>query len=258
MPLVKKIQHSDILVIAITGYGNKLNFPVDQFFIKAKLDDASRIVIIDKSKLQTLGGLLPEFPSFFDLVDHLKKIIMTTPHKQLIITGTSGGAHTALLLGHLLKANEVVAFAPYPYLSISEAKKMKDPALRSMRRVLDKLDLLPNQVKKFLDLKNVLLDWNEVTQYYIHVSHYNKLDYQRATYLGGLPNVNIISHPYREHAVASMLGKDSKLSNCFNFPYVKIYRHGDLILHLKNIIIIPARAFKSAMIFAVTKMRAIM
>jgi len=233
--LVKEIYNSNTLVIAATGYGNKLNLKVNLFFKKSGLNNSSKIVITDKSKLQTLGGLPPGFPTFFDLLDYLQEQISKIPHNQLIITGTSGGAHTALLLGHLLKADEVVAFSPYPYLSIKELKRMGDPALQSMWRVVEKLDALPVQVKNLFDLMNTLSNWNKVTQYYVHISRYNSWDYRRAMYLSSLPNVSVIPHPYKEHAIASMLSHDDKLAACFVSPYKNKFYLRDIIRHLANL-----------------------
>ena len=232
MTLVKEVHDSDTFVIAATGYGNKLNIPVDQFFSESGLTDASKIIISDKSKLQTLGGLPPEFPTFFDLFDYLQDQVSKIPYSQLVITGTSGGAHTALLLGHMLKADKVVVFSPYPYLSLSECKRMGDPALISMRRVLAKLDALPDKAKSLFDLRNILSNWNNVTQYYVHVSRYNTWDYRRVMYLRSMPSVNIISHPYKEHAIASMLSHDNELADCFVFPYKQSFSLQDLKRHL--------------------------
>lgn len=219
MAVVEKLNGADTLVIAITGYALKLNLPVNEFMSKAGLEHASKIVINDESKLQTLNGLQPEYPTFESLVNYLTNIIQINKFKSVIVTGTSGGGHPALLLGHLLKANYVVVFSPYPYLSISEFKKQKDPALQSMSKVIEMFDSLPLDAKKHLDLGNVLKDWNGVTQYYIHVSRYHKWDCKRAKYLQGVPGVSINSHPFSTHAIAASLASEKFLNNCFKFPY---------------------------------------
>ena len=230
MPLKKEINDSDILVIAATGYTNKLNIPVPQFFKSSGLEGASRIILIDPSKLKTLAGLPPDFDSFAQLLEYLEDCVASIKHKTLIVTGTSGGAHTALLLGHLLKADYVVSFSPYPYLTINEFKRMNDPALESMRRIIYEFDKLPMEAKQYLDLKDVLCTWNKKTEYYVHVSRYNKWDYKRAVCLKKLPGVKVIGHPYTEHAVASMLYKDDKLAACFSFPYSSHYGVAEMAL----------------------------
>jgi hypothetical protein len=181
--------------------------------------DVSKIIIRDSSLLKTLGGLPPDFATFNDFLDHLKGIIASHPHKKLYVTGTSGGGHPALLLGHLLKADKVVAFAPYPYLSSEVGEQRNDPAIHSMKRMIARFQKLPNDVKPYFDLADVLVNWNGKTEYFVHVSRDNEADYTRAQYLQGLPKVEIVSHPYKEHAISVKLSNSGTLKDCFKFPY---------------------------------------
>lgn len=215
MLINRELTDSDTLIIAFTGYANKLHLPVDKFFVKAGLKPHNKIIICDKSKKQTLGGLPPRLPTFFDIVEYLEKEIDFISPKNLIITGTSGGGHPAILYGHLLKADKVVAFSPYPYLSIETATKMKDPALQSFKRILDIFDQLPEKEKDLLDLKNILKDWNQKTSYYLHVSKGHEWDHKRSMYMNDCPGVEIIKHPYKIHSIASALAKDNLLSKYF-------------------------------------------
>ncbi|QTR49252.1 alpha/beta hydrolase family protein [Candidatus Thiothrix anitrata] len=215
MSIIKEICDSNTLIIAFTGYANKLNIPVNAFFLKSDLVSASKLIVFDESKRKTLGGLPPEHPTFFDVLNHLKNEIKSISANKIIITGTSGGGHSALLYGHLLQADKVVAFSPYPYVSIKTATLMQDPALHTMKKVLDLFDELPKQEKEFLDLKEVLATWNGKTEYFIHVAKDNEWDLKRALYLQGTPKVRIIEHPYNVHGIAGALARDGKLSKCF-------------------------------------------
>ena len=156
MAILTEIRQSGTLVIAVTGFRHRLDMPVAEFFEASGLLNVSRIVLSDPTRQMTLGGLPPEHRSFPALVRHLRSQLMALKPQRLITVGTSGGAHTAMLLGHLLKADHAVAFAPYPYLSIAEVTRMGDPVLKSMRRILQRLDRLPNPVRKLFDLKDVL------------------------------------------------------------------------------------------------------
>ncbi len=209
------VEESKTLVIATTGFRNRFFNKNLDFFESANLMSTSRIVIKDPTKRKTLGGLPPKFPTFFDIIDYLQDTISSIQPKKIITTGTSGGAHTALLLGHLLKADQVVAFAPYPYLSIDEAKKRQDPALKSMSRVIKPLNELPDDVKTYLDLRPHLSTWNGKTEYNIHVSLDHQWDYRRASYLKGCPHVSIITHPFGTHGVARKLAESNQLHQCF-------------------------------------------
>jgi hypothetical protein len=235
MLVVEESTNSDTLVIAATGFARKLNLPVPEFFEKAGLSDAARLIITDRTRLHTLDGLESEFSSFFQFLDYLRGEVRRISPTQLICVGTSGGAHTALLLGHLLKAQQVVAFSPYPYLSIKQLEARKDPALRSMGPVVRRLDNLPDDVKPFFDLAGVLSSWNSVTRYHVHVSRYLEWDFRRAQYLKGLPGVEIVAHPYHVHAVVSPLARHGKLARCFQFPYRAAFHPMDAVHHMEGI-----------------------
>ncbi|PKG98797.1 hypothetical protein [Paraglaciecola sp. MB-3u-78] len=234
MPITKEIRDSDSLVIAITGFRNKLNLPVNEFFEQASLTSASKIVVIDPSFRVGLSGIPPEYPTFFDIIEYLRNQIAEIPHKQLIVTGTSAGAHSAILFGHLLEADQVVSFAPYTYLNRSKMSELKDPSLQTMSRVIDGLELLDDRVKSYFDLMNVVATWNGKTKYYIHVSKYHDWDRRRANYLKGVDSLKVIEHPFSEHSVASRLAKFNRLAQCFEFPYQHKITMKDLYLHLKN------------------------
>lgn len=233
IPLITEWNDSDTLVIAAKGYGNKLGLCVDKFFQKAGLEFTSKIIIGDSTMQKTLGGLAPDFPTFEDLLNHLKELISKHPHKKFYTTGTSGGAHTALLLGHLLKADKVIAFAPYPYLSRNEFVKRNDPANVTMTRAIDQFERLPENVKQYLDLADVLVNWNGKTEYFVHISRYNKWDYIRARYLHGLPHLKVVTHPHHRHSISSVLANNFSLEECFMFPYRKSQVLKRLFLHLK-------------------------
>ena len=132
------------------------------------------------------------------------------------LLGTSGGGHSALLYGHLLKADRAVAFSPYPYLSIKTARQMEDPGLFSMQKQAIRFHRLPDKVKPYFDLKNVLARHNGKTRFDVHVSKFHEWDYKRALYLRGVPGVTIYGHPFEGHGVARMIAEAGRLQNCFS------------------------------------------
>lgn len=216
MPInTELVENADTLVIAATGFKNQFCLKIDKFFESSNLTTASKIIIIDPTRKKTLNGLHPEFKSFFDVVDYLQEKISFIQPKRLITTGVSGGGHTALLLGHLLKADHAVAFAPYPYLNIETARKMQDPVEKLIQKIMKEVNEIPDAVKKYLDLRPLLSTWNGKTKYDVHVSRNHEWDYYRATYLRGCPNVSIISHPFEEHGISKKLAHSNQLSQCF-------------------------------------------
>lgn len=221
MPIARNIIQSDTLVIAATGINFKLALPVDAFLEKAGLNDKSTIIITDRSRRLALGGVSDECPTIFALVEYLRQEIAQLSPGKIVVTGSSGGGYTAMLLGHLLKADHVVAFAPYPYTSRAAFVRQKDPALHTMDRIIESIERLPDSVWKFFDLRQVLSQWNGVTEFYVHASRYHKPDRDRALYLKGLPHVELVLHPYLLHSVPSVLARAGKLQLCYNLPYTR-------------------------------------
>jgi len=219
MSVEESLRDREVLVIATPGIRGKLNLPVDRFFEAAGLDSLSRIIVLDPSKRMLLGGVSPEFDSFEALLEFLRRRIDEIAPRRLMTVGTSGGAHSALLLGHLLKADRSIAFGPYPYMSLKTNREREDPALDSLLRIAESMDRLPGSVKKYFDLADVLAEWNGHTVHHVHISRYNRQDRSRGRYLEGLPEVSIFLHPYRDHSVAGLLARDGRLADCFEFPY---------------------------------------
>lgn len=215
MAILRDTRVSDTLVVAFTGFAGKLHLPVSQFFVESGLIGASKIAIYDRSHLKTLGGLAPHYASFEGFLAALKREIEQTPHERLMFVGTSGGGHSALLYAHLLKAQKAVVFSCYPYLSIAAAKRENNPELVTMKRLLHQFDQLPAAVKKYLDLRDVLEQWNGVTEYEVHVSKYNEWDNKRALYLEGMPHLRIHQHPYSAHGLVAELLRADTLKACF-------------------------------------------
>lgn len=158
-------------------------------------------------------------PSFFEFLNFLQQKIESLNPEQVIVVGTSMGGYTALLVGCLLQVNQVVVFGPYSHLSKEVAEQMRDPVLEKYGRMIEKFETLPLEVKSFFNLREVLAKQNSKTEYYVHVSRFYIWDYRRALYLRGVPNLFIIPHHYKKHAIAACLAREGRLENCFKFPY---------------------------------------
>jgi hypothetical protein len=199
MSINVKIKPSKTLVIYCTRIRGRVP---NNFFEDSGLINASKIIISDSTNRLSLGGFPPEYPTFFDFVNHLKQLIQSISHKKLIVTGNSFGASMALVFGHLLNANYVVAFAPYSYFIKEKLVKTGDPALKNWKKLIVMFENLPLREKKFLNLREILSNWNGKTRYYVHSSYYHKWDRRRAKYLIGLPKMSVFLHPNASHNCA--------------------------------------------------------
>jgi hypothetical protein len=173
-----------------------------------------------------LCGVPGIFDSFEHLIAKLRAQVSQIKPRHLIVVGTSGGGHTALLLGHLLQANLCVAFSPYPYLSDDEFIRLNDPALQSFHQVLERVRKSPKEARQYFDVKDTLQEWNGVTEYFIHVSRDNEWDVARASTLAALPHVKIIKHIGSAHALVSAgFLRLGLLKHCFDPNQEEFFRH---------------------------------
>jgi hypothetical protein len=209
-----RIRDSKVLVIAFCGFNDRLMMPTWRFKQEAKLKDVSWITLSDPSRHLYLKGIGSELPTFAALLDELRSQIAQIEHTRLIMIGTSGGSHAAMLSAHLLKADEAVVFAPFPYLDIEIAKALGDRGVKAWGRVGERIKEIPD-VAQYLDLRNVLKDWNGKTEYKLH-SGTGEDDLKRAEYIADMPHVTLFKHAVERHSVASHLAEYGQLANCFD------------------------------------------
>ena len=218
MPIFRDINDSDTLLIVFPALGGTL-LPGNSFYAKAGLAACSKIVIIDESKRKTLGGVSPDYSSFFDVLDYLRNEIRSISPKKIFILGMSAGGFPSILYGHLLQVDRVVAFSPFTYLCRKIGMEVKDPGVFIYNDSLENIEILPDCIKKYLDLKETLKVWNGKTKYSIHVSSTQLLDLRRAKYLLNSPGVDIVVHDIDKHVVAyELLNK---------FDFVKYFMDDD-------------------------------
>lgn len=231
--LIEDFNDSEKLIILFPGLNGKINSHDNIFFISAGLTNYDKIIIHDRTLMLTLSGIENFFSSFIEMIEYLKT--KAKKYKEIVVTGNSGGGFTAILVGHLINANKVVAFAPYTYLERETIILRNDPAIHSMKRVINKIENIKDPIDKFKNLNDLLKFYNGKTKYYIHVSRFNKWDSRRASELLGKPCLKIFYHPFKTHAIISSLVNSGLLSSCFNnseFSYNKNRRK--LVIEIFN------------------------
>jgi hypothetical protein len=211
------------LVIAVTGFAAAFMVPENQFLHFAGLAGYSRIILRDPSRLMFFGGVKGRYETFSDLVAGLKAQIRKLGPDRLVTTGTSGGGHTALLLGHLLEADIATAFSPFPYIDKQTMRAQRDPAIKVYAKIVDRLDKLSADAKKYYNLKEVLRDWNGKTEYFVHVARESEWDRRRAEFLEGTPHLTVIRHPSDTHYITLKIGMSHMLHKCFEPDQRRIF-----------------------------------
>lgn len=186
---------SDTLVVLFPPFHHK-KF-TNNLLISQGFDKHNSITIYDNSKMKTLTGLNDEFPNFSSVISFLNEYVKNNNIKKIITFGCSGGGHSALLYGSLLKADLSIALNPFPYLSIEEMIKQKDErSLKVFLGLINKFNKLPNNIKKYFDLRDYIKSSQNKVE--IHISN-NSWDTLRAKYLEDLKNVKVITHKYNKH-----------------------------------------------------------
>jgi len=213
-----KIKYTDskTLLIVFTGFKGQLGKNSDRFLQMAKVGKATSIILYDPTRTLYMNGINEELSSFSKLVYFLQVEVKKKSPKRLFILGLSGGGYPALLIGTLLKANKVVVFSPFTYVSRELGERYEDPAITKRSGVLKRLEKLSDDVKKYFDLKPLIESGNGKTKYYIHIPIKDEWDTKRALYLKGLPNVSIIKHPYEDHGVITKVIHNRKLNLIFD------------------------------------------
>jgi len=212
-----KVEGSDTLVIAFTGLGGKLMLQPFEFFSLTNIIGYSKILMRDPTRRLCLSGIDRELNSFQGIIEELRNIIAELKPNKTFVIGTSGGAFTALLVGHIIKADLVHAFAPYPYANILNIIRYADiPMLLRYYKTIYKLYSSSLVSYKYFDLKKVLSDWNGNTQYYIHVCKDHYWDLKRAFHLKDCRNVWIIKYNCNSHNVVRHMHKKGALVGLFS------------------------------------------
>jgi hypothetical protein len=216
--LVEQGTDTSRLLIAFTGFQGALTMPPYDFFAASGQLGASRILLRDSTHLLYFKGCPPDAPGFETLLQRLRAEIARLSPQRITCVGTSSGGFAAMLFGHLLGVDEVHAFAPTVYGSVSLTLWKRDwQQLRqriSPKHLLFEM-LIPLHLWKYRNLPRVLRTWNDRTTFTVHVCSKNAHDMQRADSFRGLPHVEIAIHECSTHQVARHLVREGKLLDVF-------------------------------------------
>lgn len=204
------------LLIAFTGFANRLMVNPFEFFTMSNTLGFNRILIKDPSRRLCLAGIGPPLDSFELLLDRIKADRAAISPEKTYVLGTSGGGHSALLFGHLIKADIIHAFAPSTCTGLwNRIKQRRWQIIIRWREELLKLSRLPSGVKTLFDLKPLLAGHNGVSRFNIHVCGRREPDVTAANYLKECKNVEIFHYPCDSHNVARYMIKNGLLAPLF-------------------------------------------
>jgi pimeloyl-ACP methyl ester carboxylesterase len=204
-------EEKHVLLIAFGGLARKLGFPMFEFNkITSDLDNANKIYLRDQKGIWFHRGLHGAGYNIDGIADYLLQYTTHKSTKKVIIFGNSGGAYTALLMGHILQANEVHAFAPVTFINPTKRLfQRQTPLSIHIRRLL--LLFIYGQ-RKYFDLKRLFKkNRNNRGKYHIYFPSGNKFDNLHATRMKDIPNIYLHPYQYNQHNLINNLKKSGEL-----------------------------------------------
>ncbi len=193
---------ADTLILSFTGFnGNLGGVFYNRFPWIVDGINTHKIFMNDTQNIWYHKGIPPITKSMNETIELIRQLMDQYSYRKILCIGTSMGGYMSLLIGYLLEATDVIAFAPQIFL---------DPANRSHygdTRWTGALKSMPTQVNpKYLDLGLLYQDRSNLkTQIQIHYGRHLELDHQHIEHLGEYPNVQLFPYDVEDHYIPKYL-----------------------------------------------------
>lgn len=183
---------SDVMLVAFGGLkggiGRILPF---EFFNLTKDIDTKKIYVRDLSLAWYHKGLPGIAKNIDGVAKYLGGLVKKSGAKKVIVVGNSAGGYAALLFGHLIDADVVLAFAPQTFISQRERKTHKDTRWEGAQ--IRNAHNSSTRQEKYFNLKRVL---GGHTKFHIFYQRKSTLDKIHAERMRVVPTV--VLHPRDE------------------------------------------------------------
>lgn len=191
------------LLVAFAGQAKRL-YEFEHFeFVKSTAHaDCSKIYCLDPNLNWYQSGINAELNSIPKMSAYLQELLNLAQPTHVRFIGVSAGGFAALLFGHLLKADSVLAFGCQTFLIPELEEQYRVPG---MEEYDTKGKSIPSGGEYILDLYPLLSTWNGKTIYTLHVGEGCLKDRIYAEHLKACPNVQIKYYSCNTHACASQL-----------------------------------------------------
>jgi hypothetical protein len=193
--------NSDTLIISFAGLGCKNTAPTFIFynFLK-RYNNIDKLFLRDIKCQYYLTGLKHNTNTITDTVTFIQNIIKGRNYKKVFAIGCSAGAFAAILYGHLLKIDKVIAFAPQTVLNEYKTNVMKDNTYAPHTcRYLTRYNKDPFY-QKCLDLKS-FIPFNTKVDIHYPKRASNGLDTKHAEYIKH-SKCNLYGYDSNNHRIA--------------------------------------------------------
>lgn len=211
--LIDRGRNTSGLIIAFTGFIDRLSLRVYEFFEATRPLGYHRILLRDRNRLWYHHGIDRERRNWDQLLQFLGAERARLQPEKVMCLGTSAGGYAALVAGHQLGADYVHAFGAETKLETSASRIWNSRyRLASLR-----LRLSSRVNAEFLDLQGLLKDSNRKTIYFVHYCFGCEQDRKAAERLERLPGVSTFGYPCETHQAAVFLAKNRFLAKVLNF-----------------------------------------
>lgn len=216
---------SDVLIVTFAGMGVKESVPTFIFhnFLKV-YSNIDKLFFRDLKCQYYVTGLKNQAPTLNETIELIKSKITSKKYSKIIGIGCSAGGYDAILFGHLLHFDKVIAFSPQTVLNDKKESLIGDThiAYNTCKR-LRQHELSNKFYHSCLDLKNFQPFRMSIDIHYA-VNGNSGIDKKHALYLKD-DKCNIIEHPGSSHMIALTLRNNGKLKNiiedAIQFDYSK-------------------------------------
>jgi pimeloyl-ACP methyl ester carboxylesterase len=198
---------SEALMIVFGGIKLGLGMPPFEFFQLTRDVPTHKLFLRDLHQAWYHRGMTGVGGSIAEVTEFLKREINATGAKRIAVFGNSMGGYAALLLGALIKAHVVHAFAPQTFLGPWQLASRGDFRWkRDIWRVY-----FSREPRTHWDLRKTVA-LSGTTQFHIHYGAENKLDAVHAQHLGDCSNVSLHGHADSGHRVVKALRDSGELA----------------------------------------------
>ncbi|NOT84851.1 MAG: hypothetical protein HOP02_08760, partial [Methylococcaceae bacterium] len=166
-----------------------------------------KIFMNDTQNIWYLKGIPSITYSMEENIQFIQELVSRKKYKKIMCVGTSMGGYMSLLIGYLIQATDIIAFAPQIFLDKDNRIKYKDA------RWAGALKALPKSVnQKYLDLSLLYQEkTNLITKIQIHYGRQLTLDTKHIEHLGEYPNIELYPYDIEEHYIPKYLDEQGLL-----------------------------------------------
>lgn len=196
------------LMITLGGINQGFGIPPFEFVRSLEGMPCDMLFLRDFSQAWYHLGVDQQRNSLAALLTSIQEFIQQRGYRNVVVLGNSMGGYGAILLGHLLQANTVLAFAPQTFIGPWLRRWHGD---QRWREQLANVHASPRATPAYFDLKRVLKSGKGAASVLVYYSPVDALDAVHARRMHGLPGVEVHAVADGAHEVVRVLRDNGTL-----------------------------------------------